>query len=148
MFKNTYNKGRAGLQPRTYFTRSFIFYDYFCTLGTPEKVCYSFFCCNVSSKNLLSLFLCFFRKSCAPYLFLTNWLLIIVIDKFTITEFSILIRKLSFLVPPSTLGGYIYGASVMLRKGIFQISHGWLLRLLLFWFTYLYRRYSGKAWWW
>ena len=43
-----------------------------------------FFYCNVSSKNLLSLFLYFFKKSDAPYLFPANWLLLIVIDKFTI----------------------------------------------------------------
>ena len=56
--------------------------------GTPESVCYSFFYCNVSSKNLLSLFLCFFKKSDALYLFSTNWLFLIVIDKFTIIEFA------------------------------------------------------------
>ena len=110
----------------------------------PEKDCYSFFYCNVSSKNLLSLFLCF-KKSDALYLFSTNWLLLLIIDKFTITEFAILIRNLSFLVPPSTLGEHIYRVSVILRKGIFQISPGWLPPLLLFWFTYLYHRYSGEA---
>ena len=100
--KNTYNKCGAGLQPGTYFTRSFIFQDFFYTLGKPifrntEKVCYSFFYCNVSSKNLLSLFLCF-KKSDALYLFSTNWLLLLLTDKFTITEFAIIIRNLSFLV--------------------------------------------------
>ena len=54
-------------------------------------------------------------------------------------------HKLSFLVPPSILGEHIYGAFVILRKCIFQISPGWLLLLLLFWFKYLYHRYSGQA---
>ena len=59
--KNQYNKYGAGLQPGTYFTLGSIFQDFFYTLGKPifrntEKVCYSFFYCNVSSKNLLSLF--------------------------------------------------------------------------------------------
>ena len=89
--KNTYNNCGVGLQPGTYFTRSFIFQK------IPEKVCYSFFYCNVSSKNLLSLFLCF-KKSDALYLFSTNWLLLLLTDKFTITEFAIIIRNLSFLV--------------------------------------------------
>ena len=40
------------------------------------------------SKNLLSLFLCFFKKSDALYLFSTNWLLLIVINKFTMIEFA------------------------------------------------------------
>ena len=58
--KNQYNKCRAVLQPGTYFTRSFIFQVFFYRLGKPifrntEKVCYSFFYCNVSSKKLLSL---------------------------------------------------------------------------------------------
>ena len=47
-----------------------------------------FFYYNVSTKNLLSLFLCFFKKSDALYLFSTNWLLLIVIDRFTIIEFA------------------------------------------------------------
>ena len=81
----------AGLQLGTYFTRSFIFQNFFYKhlfSETPESVCYSFFYCNVSSKNLLSLFLCFFKKSDALYLFSTNWLLLIVIDRFTIIEFA------------------------------------------------------------
>ena len=72
----------------------------------------------MSSKNLLPLFLCF-KKSHALYLFSTNWLLLLIIDKFPITEYAILIRNLSFLVPPSTLGEHIYGVSVILRKDIF-----------------------------
>ena len=43
-----------------------------------------FFCCvldcNLSSKNLLSLFLCFFKKSDALYFFPVNLSLLIVID--------------------------------------------------------------------
>ena len=95
-------------------------------------------------KQEFTVFLCF-KKSDALYLFSTNWLLLLIIDKFTITEFAILIRNLSFLVPPSTLGEHIYRVSVILRKDIFQISTGWLPLLLLFWFTYLYHRYSGEA---
>ena len=97
MFENTYNMCGVGLEPGNYFTRSFIFYDFFYTLGTsifrntwecsPENTSF-FFYCNVSSKNLPSLFLCFFKKSDALYLFPTNWLLSIVLDKFTITEFA------------------------------------------------------------
>ena len=34
-FENAYNKCGAGLQPGTYFTRSFIFTDFLYTLGTP-----------------------------------------------------------------------------------------------------------------
>ena len=37
-----------------------------------------FFYWNVSSKNLFSLFLCFFKKSDVLYLFPTNWLLLII----------------------------------------------------------------------
>ena len=66
------------------------------------------------------------------YLFSTKWLLLLIIDKFTISEFTILIKNLSFLVPPSTMGEHIYRVSVILRKGIFQISSGWLPPLLLF----------------
>ena len=73
----------------------------------------------MSSKNLLSLFLCFFKKSDALYLFPTNWLLLVVIDEFTTIEFAILLRNLSFLVPPSTLEGHIYGIFVILRKSIY-----------------------------
>ena len=47
-----------------------------------------FFYYNVSTKNLLSLFLCFFKKSDALLVISTNWLLLIVIDKFTIIEFA------------------------------------------------------------
>ena len=81
----------AGLQLGTYFTRSFIFQNFFYKhlfSETPESVCYSFFYCNVSSKNLLSLLLCFFKKPDALYLCPANWLLLIVIDKFTIIEFA------------------------------------------------------------
>ena len=85
---------------------------------------------NVSSDNLISFFLCFFKKSDALYLFPTNRLLSIVIDKFTIIELARLIRNLPFLVPPSTLGEHIYRVSVILRKGIFQISSGCLPLLL------------------
>ena len=89
-----------------------------------------FFYCNVLSKNLLFLFLCFFQKINALYLFPTHRLLSIIIDKFTVIEFAILIRNLPFLVPPSELGEHIYGVSVILRKGIFQISPGCLPLLL------------------
>ena len=96
-----------------------------------RKFVIHFFYCNVSSKNLLPLFPCF-KKSDVLYLFSTNWLLLIIIDKFTITEFAILIRNVSFLVPPSTLGEHIYGVSAILRKGLFQISPGWLPSLYCF----------------
>ena len=54
-------------------------------------------------------------------------------------------NNLSFLVPPPTLTEHIYGVSVIPRKGIFQISPGWLPLLLLFWFNHLYHRYSLEA---
>ena len=79
-------------------------------------------------------------------MFSTKWLFLLIIDKFTITEFAVLIRNLSFLVPPSTPEEHIYGVSVILRKGIFQISPGWLPSLLLFWFTYLYHRTLDVTW--
>ena len=72
----------------------------------------------------------FLQKINALYLFPTHRLLSIIIDKFTIIEFAILIRNLPFLVPPSELGEHIYGVSVILRKGIFQISPGCLPLLL------------------
>ena len=53
---------------------------------TPESVCYSFFYCNVSSKNLLSFLHCFFKKPDALYLCPANWLLLI--NKFLIIEFA------------------------------------------------------------
>ena len=81
-----------------------------------------FFYCNVSSKNLRYLYLCFFKKSNFLYLFPTNWLLLIVIEKLNLIERNIFIRNLSFLVPPSKLGENIYGVCVILKKGIFQIS--------------------------
>ena len=94
------------------------------------SVCYLFFFyffyCNVWSKNFLSLFFYFFKKSDTQYLLSTNRLLSIVIDKLIIIEFAILIRNLPFLVPPSTLGEHIYGVSVIFRKGIFQIPPGCL----------------------
>ena len=93
----------------------------------------------MSSKKLLYFFVSKNQTPC------TYWLLLLIIDKFSITEFAITIRNLSFLVPPSTLGEHIYGVSVILRKDIFQISTGWLPLLLLLWFTYLYHRYSGEA---
>ena len=99
MFENTYNMCSPGLQPGTYFTRSFIFQDFFYPLGTEVFVAY-FHYFNVSSKNLLTLFICFFKKSDALYLFPTNWLLLIVIDKFTITEFApfSLVTKGAFVI--------------------------------------------------
>ena len=84
----------AGLQPGTFFTRSSIFQGFFYTLETPIfqerlRVFLIHFCyCNVSSKNLLFLFLCFFKKSDTLYLFPTNWLLLIVINKLTKIEFA------------------------------------------------------------
>ena len=53
--KSQYNKCGAGLQPGTYFTRSFIFWVFFYTLEKPifrntEKVCYYFFYCIVSTR--------------------------------------------------------------------------------------------------
>ena len=93
-------------------------------------VIHFFFYCSVSSENFLSFFLCFFKKADALYLFPTNRLLSIVIDKFTIVEFAIFIKNVPFLVLSSTLGEHIYGVSVILRKGIFQISPGCLPLLL------------------
>ena len=48
-------------------------------------------------KQEFTVFLCF-KKSDALLLFSTNWLLLLLTDKFTITEFAIIIRNLSFLV--------------------------------------------------
>ena len=97
------------------------------------SICYSFFFfyCNVSRKNLLYLFFCSFKKSEVLYLLPTKRLLSIVIDKFIIIEFAMLIRNLPFLVPPSTLAEHIYGVSVIIRKYILQISPGCLPILLL-----------------
>ena len=89
--------------------------------------------------------LCFFKKADALYFFPTNWLLLIVIDKFAIIEFAMLTRNLSFLVSPSTLAEHIYGVSAILRKDTFQIFPGWLPLLPYFWFILLYYRYSGEA---
>ena len=81
--------------------------------GTPESICYSFFLTAMCQARIYSLSL-FFHKIRRP--FPTNRLLSIVIDKFSITEFAILIRNVPFLVPPSTLGEHNYGVSVILRK--------------------------------
>ena len=82
----------AGPQPRTYSTLvSFSSILYIRNTYFQEDLrvfVIHFFCCNVSTKNVLSLFLCFFKKSDALYLFPTNWLLLMVIDKFTIIEFT------------------------------------------------------------
>ena len=133
--KNTYNKCGAGLQSGTislvasFFTIFFIHWKNYFQKYLRKFVIHFF--TEMCQARIYSLFLCF-KKSDALYLFSTNWLLLLIIDKFTITEFAILIRNLSFLVPPSTLGEHIYGVSVILRKGIFQISPGWLPPLLLF----------------
>ena len=82
----------AGPQPRTYSTLvSFSSILYIRNTYFQEDLrvfVIHFFCCSVSTKNVLSLFLCFFKKSDALYLFPTNWLLLMVIDKFTIIEFT------------------------------------------------------------
>ena len=41
--ENTCNRSVRGLQLGTYWTRSFISYDFFYTLRTPVRACYSFF---------------------------------------------------------------------------------------------------------
>ena len=78
-----------------------------------------FFYRNVSSKNLVSLCLCFFKKSVSQYLFPTNWLLLIVIDKFTLIEFA------SFSL-------FTKGAFVFFSKIYFCVkSHSFTLSLTL-----------------
>ena len=57
-----------------------------------------------------------------PALFSYNLVLLIVIDQLAIIEYAMLARKLSFCVPPSTLEEHIYRVSVILRKGVLQIS--------------------------
>ena len=89
-----------------------------------------FFLLQCVKREFPLFFLCFFKKADALYLFPTNRLLSIVIDKFTIVEFAILIRNVPFLVLPSTPGEHIYGVSAILRKGIFHISPGCLPLLL------------------
>ena len=123
------------LQPGTYFTRSSIYRIFYTHQEhpfsrTPASVCYSFFLLQCVKREFPLFFLCFFKKSDAMYLFPTNRLLSIVIDKFITVEFTILIRNVPFLVLPSPLGEHIYGGSVILRKGIFQISPGCLPHLL------------------
>ena len=120
--------------PQFHFSRIFSIHQEHLFSGTPKSVCCCcfFFDCNLSNKNLLSLFLYFFKKSDILYLFFTRWLLLIVIDKFAVIEFAILIRSLSLLLPSSTLAEHIYRVSLIPRKGIFQIFTGQLLLLLLF----------------
>ena len=55
--------------------------------------------------------------------FPANWLHLIVTDKFATIE-AMLIRNLSFLVPPSVLKDHVYKVSEILRKGVCQISPG------------------------
>ena len=75
------------ISPAVSISRIFSIYQEHLFSGTPESVCYSFFFyCNVSRKNLLSLFLCLFKKSDFLHLFPTNSSLLIVIDKVTIIE--------------------------------------------------------------
>ena len=66
-----------------------------------------FFLLQCVKREFPLFFLCFFKKADALYLFPTNRLLSIVIDKFTIVEFVILIRNVPFLVLPSTPGEHI-----------------------------------------
>ena len=120
-------------------SRSFIFLEHLRVFAI------HFFYCNVSSDNLLSLFLYFFKKithhelvSYKLVTFNSDWQLHHNRARHTH-------NNLSFLVPPPTPGEHIYGVSVIPRKVIFQISPGWLPLLLLFWFNHLYHRYSGEA---
>ena len=76
------------VSPVVSFSRIFSIHQEHLFAGTPGVFPIHFFYCNVSTKNLLSLFLCFFKKSDALYVISTNWLLLIVIDKFTIIEFA------------------------------------------------------------
>ena len=83
----------AGLQPRTYSTLvSFSSILYIRSTYFQEDLrvfVIHFFTAMCQPRTYsLSLFLCFFKKSDALYLFPTNWLLLIVIDKFTIIEFT------------------------------------------------------------
>ena len=98
------------------------------------SICYSFFLffllqC-VTQEFTVFIFL-FLQKIRSPLLASYKRLLSIVIDKFIIIEFAMLIRNLPFLVPPSTLAEHIYGVSVIIRKYILQISPGCLPILLL-----------------
>ena len=60
-------------------------------------------------------------------------------------EFAMLTRNLSFLVPPSTLEEHTYKVSVVLRNGIFKVSHDWLFLSVLLGFTSLYHIHTGEA---
>ena len=122
---------RCTSSARSCFTHSFIFLEFFLYIRNTYFqehlkvfVVVVFFDCNLSNKNLLSLFLYFFKKSDILYLFFPRWLLLIVIDKFAVIEFAILIRSLSLLLPSSTLAEHIYRVSLIPRKGIFQIFTG------------------------
>ena len=123
---------RCTSSARSCSTHSFIFLEFFLYIRNTYfqehlkvfVVVVFFFDCNLSNKNLLSLFLYFFKKSDILYLFFTRWLLLIVIDKFAVIEFAILIRSLSLLLPSSTLAEHIYRVSLIPRKGIFQIFTG------------------------
>ena len=76
------------VSPVVSFSRIFSIHQEHLFAGTPGVFPIHFFYCNVSTKNLLSLFLCFFKKSDALYVISTNWLLLIIIDKFTIIDFA------------------------------------------------------------
>ena len=87
-FKNIYNKCSCRSSARNLFHLQFHFLRFFlyisntyfqqyqeCLLFIVVVVIVVVFYCTVWSKNLLSLFLCFFKKSDALYLFSTSWVL-------------------------------------------------------------------------
>ena len=96
----------AGLQPGTYFTLNFTFYDFFYTLQTPifrniwESVhlrTLHFFLLQCVKQELTPFISLFLQKIKRPS---TNWLLLIVIDKLTIiasSPFS-LVTKGAFVI--------------------------------------------------
>ena len=100
LFENTYSKYGAGLQPGTYFTRSFIFQDSLYKLGTPifrntRKCLFGGFLTSIFKQEFTgSLFASLENET-------SKLVVLMVIDKFTIMELTMLTRNLSFLVPPS-----------------------------------------------
>ena len=82
----------AGLQPGTYFTRSFISQEIFFALGTPifsnTRECLLFIFLLQCVKQEFTLFFTLFLQKTRRHVLVSCWLLLIVIDKFTILEFT------------------------------------------------------------
>ena len=143
LFENTYSKCGAGLQPGTYFTWSFIFQDSVYKLGTPIfrntwKCLFGGFLTSIfKQKFTVSLFASLENET-------SKLVILMVIDKFTIMEFTMLTRNLSFLVPPSRSQNTFMKFPWFSEKYIADLP--WLVAfLILFWFTSLNHRYYGES---